>query len=166
MSLKDSRWSRLEGGYRLPYDPRPALEKLKFTPDDSASWDELWQELHHQGDVGEASYAAVPELVRLRGESGTAVSSNVYALVGVIELARTQSGNPPVPPWLRETYDSAVAALARMALEELPSASNGETVRSALGVISLWKNERAHARILLEFNKNELEEIVDEVLGA
>lgn len=54
----------MEGGYRLPYDPRPALDRLA-TVDVAAAWAELWQELYHQGDVGEASYAAVPELVRL-----------------------------------------------------------------------------------------------------
>jgi hypothetical protein len=31
-------------------------------------WDELCNELHHQGDVGLASYAAIPQLVRISEE--------------------------------------------------------------------------------------------------
>jgi hypothetical protein len=33
---------------------------LQSNTDSSKAWDELWNELHHQRDVGEASYAAVP----------------------------------------------------------------------------------------------------------
>lgn len=47
-------WGELEGGYRQRYDPRPAFAALA---DGHGDWDELWQELHHQGDVGVASYS-------------------------------------------------------------------------------------------------------------
>jgi len=63
MRLTDARWSMLAGGYRIPYDPRPALSKLAANFADKSAWDELWNELHHQGNVGEASYAAVTALV-------------------------------------------------------------------------------------------------------
>lgn len=45
----DARWANLIGGYRVPYDPRPAIAKLD-NGDRHAAWDELWNELHHQGD--------------------------------------------------------------------------------------------------------------------
>jgi hypothetical protein len=53
----------------------------------------MWEELHHQGDVGDASYAAVPELVRIHRD-GRAADWNLYAMVAIIELARTESQNP------------------------------------------------------------------------
>jgi len=56
-------WGELNDGYGAPYDPRPAIAKLRAEPLDQAAWGELWNELHHQGDVGAASYAAVPLLV-------------------------------------------------------------------------------------------------------
>jgi hypothetical protein len=56
MSLDDLRWQELHGGYRVPFDASELLRRLEQGQD---IWDELWQELHHQGDVGEASYAAV-----------------------------------------------------------------------------------------------------------
>jgi hypothetical protein len=63
MDLNDPRWKSMEGGYRPHYDPRPALETLSQDPGSAAAWDELLNELHHQGDVGHASYAALPVLV-------------------------------------------------------------------------------------------------------
>jgi len=67
--------------------------------DEAAAWDELWQQLHHQGGIGEVAYAAVPELVRVHRQRAAA-EWNTYALVATIELARDADGNPPVPDWL------------------------------------------------------------------
>ena len=53
LNVDDIRWTKLAGGYRVPYDPRAALRKLASGTEVSEAWKELWQELHHQGDVGE-----------------------------------------------------------------------------------------------------------------
>ena len=65
LSFDDERWKHLMGGYKIPFDPRPSLRKLENQQDAASAWEELREELHHQGDVGNASYAAVPELVRI-----------------------------------------------------------------------------------------------------
>ncbi|MEG0881483.1 MAG: hypothetical protein RSH52_09485, partial [Janthinobacterium sp.] len=66
LSLDDPLWTTLEGGYRMPYDVAKALKAMQAGDD---VWHELWEELHHQGDVGVASYAAVPQLVHLLGNA-------------------------------------------------------------------------------------------------
>ena len=81
--------------------------------DTATAWEELWEELHHQGDVGDASYAAVPELVRIH-RNGGAVDWNLYAIMAIIELARTEPQNPEVPDWLSEDYFRSIQELARM----------------------------------------------------
>jgi hypothetical protein len=91
-SIDDEYWKHLVGGYKIPFDPRPSLRKLENQQDTATAWEELWEELHHQGAVGEASYAAVPELVRIH-RSGGAPDWNLYAMVAIIELART-AGTP------------------------------------------------------------------------
>src|SRR5579859_5844119 len=106
MNLDDSRWSRLLGGYRVPYDPRNALHTLERTDETNGAWEELWSGLYHQGDVGEASYAAVPHLVRIQISRGTA-DWNTYALVAVIEIARRAGHNPELPTNLRDDYQAA-----------------------------------------------------------
>jgi hypothetical protein len=65
LDLADPRWEKMSGGYKVPFDPRPLLKKLEKDQDSTETWSELWNELHHQGDVGEASFAAVPQLVRI-----------------------------------------------------------------------------------------------------
>ena len=65
LSFNDERWERLTGGYKVSFDPRPSLRQLESQQDTAAAWEELWEELHHQSNVGVASYAAVPELVRI-----------------------------------------------------------------------------------------------------
>ena len=85
MQLDDERWAHLRGGYGEPYDPRDAMRRLSDS--DVSAWEELWQELHHQGDVGEASYAALPALVRVHEARGVA-DWNTYALAATIEEAR------------------------------------------------------------------------------
>ena len=87
----------LIGGYRVPYDPNPALERL--ASDGSQALDELWGNLYHQGDVGSASYAAVPKLV----EAGE------LSLVAAIEVARHEAHNPEVPSSLLHAYEVALA---------------------------------------------------------
>lgn len=118
LSFDDERWDHLTGGYKSPFDPRPCLQKLESRQDIASAWKELWEDLHHQGDVGDASYAAVPELVRIHRDE-SAADWNLYAMVAIIELARTESRNPDVPNWLREDYFHAIEELARMGAKEI-----------------------------------------------
>ena len=60
-------------------------------------------DLHHQGDVELASYAAVPHIGRIQQKSGYN-NCNHYALIGVTELCRGVGKNPPLPEWLAQAY--------------------------------------------------------------
>jgi hypothetical protein len=71
----------------MAFDPRLALQNLESNVHVKEAWRELWEELHHQGDVGEASYAAVPHIVRIHRKRRLDYW-NTYALVAIIELAR------------------------------------------------------------------------------
>src|ERR1700733_9584133 len=113
LSLDDNRWNNLTGGYRTKCDPRPLLAQLESEQNKETAWNELWEELHHQGDVGEASYASVPHLVRIHRANG-AVDWNPYAIVAIIELARGKGDNPQVPTWLEEDYLPAIRELAEI----------------------------------------------------
>ena len=86
----------LFGGYKNPYDATQALETLGS--DRESAMSELWENLYHQGDVGSASYASVPALVK-HGE---------FALVAAIEIARYEVGNPSIPVELASQYHSAL----------------------------------------------------------
>lgn len=131
----------LTGGYKTLFDPRASLRKLESQQGTADAWQELWEELHHQGDVGEASYAAVPELVRIH-RSGSAADWNLYAMVATIELARTESRNPEVPNWLQDDYFRSIQELAQMGTKKILAAKKNETKRAILAVIAIARGLR------------------------
>ncbi len=158
LTLDDERWSNLRGGYRIPYDPRPQLRSLREESSREEAWETLWNELHHQGDVDTASYAAVPHLVAFYTESGQP-DWNAYALVGCIEVERTR-GNPEVPDWLEPDYNAALSALAEQASQEVLSVSDLLIVRSALGLIALSRGLRLQGELLLFYDEDELADLI------
>jgi len=158
ISLEDARWSSMTGGYKMPFDPRPLLKKLETDSDTAEVWHELWEELHHQGDVGEASFAAVPFLVdayRKRGD----FDWNTCAIVAIIELARKRGRNPDVPGWIAEEYFQSIEKLAEIATTRVLRAETPEDVRAILGIIAIAKGLRNHGRFLVDYSEDELIEI-------
>ncbi|HUA93516.1 MAG TPA: hypothetical protein VL991_13175 [Terracidiphilus sp.] len=159
ISLDDARWSNMTGGYRMPCDPRPLLKRLESDSDTTEVWHELWEELHHQGDVGEASFAAVPFLVSSYIRRGV-LDWNTYAIVAIIELAREEGKNPDIPPWIEHDYFRAIRELAEIGTKEVLLAETGEDVRAILSVIAIEKGLRIHSELLLKYAEDELREIV------
>jgi hypothetical protein len=157
-SADEHLWSKLEGGYRMPLDPRPLIQELESGDDTEAMWEELWEELHHQGDVGDASYAAVPLLVDLYRKQGV-IEWNTYAIVATIDLARTNGRNPDLPEWIKSNYLSAIQSLAETGAKEVLLAEDADAVRAMLGVIAIAKDLRTHAKFLVEYTDDELEEM-------
>ncbi len=158
LSLDDNRWNNLTGGYRMKCDPRPLLAQLESEQTREAAWHEVWEELHHQGDVGEASYASVPHLVRIYRTSGV-VDRNTYAFVAIIELARGKGNNPEVPTWLEEDYHRAIRELAEIGAAEISRTEDPEAVRAILSVIAIAKGLRTHGRFLAEYSEDEMLDI-------
>jgi len=157
LPLDDPRWRTLQGGYKIDYNPTPALRRLQSGED---AWDELWEELHHQGDIGVASYAAVPHLVRI-GKSLPSRDWNLYGLVSTIEIERHRKSNPPVPDWAAESYREAWHDLLEVALADLKTIDDAETIRSILGVLALAKGELQLGALMAHSDSSEIAEILE-----
>jgi hypothetical protein len=155
LSLDDARWNELKGGYQTPFDPRPLLKKIESGEDLENTWHELWGELHHQGDVGEASYAAVPHIVRIHRHQGI-LDWNPYALVACIELARAQGNNPALPTWLENEYFDSIQELAKIGMDEFSQSKASAEIRGILTVLALSKGARTYAKLILEYSEEEL----------
>jgi hypothetical protein len=155
LSFDDKRWDGLKGGYRVPFDPRPLLLRLESEEDVAVVWHEIWDELHHQGDVGEGSYAAVPHLVRIYRQRGV-LDWNTYAIVAIVELARGRGENPEVPNWLEADYFGAIRELAGIGVAEYPQAKDPEEIRAILGIMAIQKGARTHGKFLVEYSEEEL----------
>jgi hypothetical protein len=165
LSLDDKRWEQLSGGYRTQFDPRASFSKLESNIQSENAWDELWEGLHHQGDVGDASYAAVPHIVRIyrqrRGDRW-----RTFGLVVLIELARGRGTNPEIPNWLKQDYFQAIQDLARIGSTEVIREDDTYTVRAMLSVIAIAKGARTHARFLFEYSDEEMIALEKQLLGS
>lgn len=155
LALDDPRWSTLQGGYRVPYDASVALRQLETSPSTDRAWEELWNELHHQGDVGEASYAALPHLVRIARERAFSDWS-VYALATTIETARLSGDNPALPPFIEPSCHEAWRELTEFGLEQLRFVSDELVVRSILGVVAIGKGSVKLGRLISELTPRRL----------
>ena len=162
LDLNDPRWSDLKGGYRVPYDPRPALARLRDEPDEV--WDEFWNELHHQGDVGEASYAVVPHLIAIHRERDVP-DWQMYAIIACIEQCRTERRNPPLPEWLKDSYWAAWRDVTALGCRDLARTDDETTVRAILGAIAYAKGLRPIGEVLTDFTADELAEMIESYRG-
>jgi hypothetical protein len=163
LKLDDPKWGELEGGYkRSLYDASPALVRLEQAETLSEAniiYEELWNELHHQGDVGLASYYAVPHLVRI-AKQNQLVDYNVLALVSLIEIQRHKN-NPALPKALSPQYHEALLGLEDLAKIAMNSDWDLSLATSALAAIALAKNQIKLANVILNLDG---EDVIDEFL--
>lgn len=132
---------QLKGGYGIPYDTEPALKKLGSSRDEAIS--ELWENLYHQGDVGLASYAAVPALV----EAGE------LSLVAAIEEARNSGSNPELPISLSKKYNLAL----KKALGSIP-----KDEEQCLGFYIIHASISGQFRLAKALHLMDIEEVLNE----
>ena len=164
LALDDPRWRTLAGGYREPYDPTVALHRLAARWDDPAAWEELWEELHHQGDVGEASYAAVVPLAEIAAAQPHR-GWQCYGLAATIESQRHARQNPALPDWLAADYGRAWRTLLDLALNDLRTTDDATVVQSALACIALAKGLVRLGLHLADLDDSGLEEYLEDHHG-
>lgn len=132
-------------------------------PLDQEAWRELWSELHHQGDVGEASYAVVPLLLEACQDGPR--DWNLYGFIATIEIGRHRSGNPIIPDWLSDDYSSALQQAKTLALYDLAGATEPPLVQSALAMFALACGVTELGALLAHLDSTETTGLLDEWLS-
>src|SRR4051812_1018837 len=100
MDLESNIWKTIDGGDNTLYDASVPLKRLLLTnvPDELETvFTELWDNLHHQGDIGLASYLSVPQLVKICINKKS-LDWNFVGLCLLIENCRQAEHNPELPP--------------------------------------------------------------------
>lgn len=139
--------SQLTDAYGEAYDPHPAIAAIQGGDVDQG-YDELWQRVHHQGDLGTAAYAVVPELVRLMYDAAEP-DWRAYALIATVEERRRAGANAPVPAELAHTYEASMRAAIQPALHHLRDASGDLEVRCLLATLAQAKGQPSIGAIAL-----------------
>jgi len=137
--------SVLLDAYGIPFDPRPLIARWKQGDSDAIRL--LWERLHHQGELGSASFAAVPDLVDLLGALDQP-DWNVYALVATIEEVRSLKGEM-LPVALASAYSTAWTSVLPFALRDLAGASEDKLVLSLIAVIAHAKGQHTLGALAL-----------------
>ena len=161
LSLDDPLWPTLEGGYRMPFDASLPLKALQAGED---AWQELWEELHHQGDVGAASYAAIPQLVDICTEPAQR-GDDFYALIALVEIERHRRDNPPLPEWLEDSYRAAWTQLPQIAARDLRGNLSASMQNAIFAVMALARGNIKLGAMLIHMDSSEVNDWLEERLG-
>jgi hypothetical protein len=165
ISLNDPIWDTLKSGYRIVYNAAQPLQKFE---EDLIALEELSQEflneLHHQGDVDTASYAVVPQLVRICIHKNL-MDKNVFGLVVCIEDCRINGkNNPALPEWVKSDYLSAIQLLAEFGAKNYSRDWDLEFSQFYLAVTAFALGLPKQAQVLFNLSEDEIEQTFDSYL--
>jgi hypothetical protein len=156
LPLDDPRWAEYPGGYgRAVVDVVPFLKKLGCGVVTEDDWSILWDDLHHQGDVGEASYAVVPYLIE-HARTAHVIAWHVFGFTAVVELERTENKNPPVPAEIELSYRAAIKDLPRIGFARV-EAWGDDAFEPFMACLALSLGRRTHARAYLDMSEGEIQ---------
>jgi hypothetical protein len=157
LPLNDPRWAAYRGGYNRAAATNvvPFLTRLASGAVSDDDWSILWDDLHHQGDIGEASYAVVPYLVEY-ARTARVIPWHVFGFTAVVELERTENRNPPVPAEIESSYRAAIKELPRTGFERV-DAWGENAFEPFMACLALSLGRRLHARAYLDLSASEIE---------
>lgn len=166
ISLDDKIWKDLTSGYKILYDVSPVLKRLEITNDPSTEdeiWKELWEELHHQGDIGTASYLTIPHLIRI-AKAKRKIDFNIFGLFSTIEIQRHVEGNPEIPSEFRNDYLNSFKEIVELA--QLIENDNWDNTLTScvLSAIAVSKGQIKLGKILLDLEDSDMIDSFEEFL--
>lgn len=135
----------------------PFLKKLQSLDVSEDDWNILWDDLHHQGDIGDASYAVVPYLVEYVRKVPV-IAWHAFGFAATVELERTGHGNPEVPTEIRSSYDAAIQELPELALSRGVEHWDEYCFEPVMACIALSLGRRTQARAYLDLTETEIVE--------
>ncbi len=147
---ENSNWEKLNGGYKIPYNAFKPLNDLRQTTDPkitSGIFADLWENLHHQGDVGEASYYSIPQLIDICILKKS-LDWNYVGLCVVIENCRLSNNNPQLPKELEQEYFHSLKKLEQYLLSNIQNMQNNLTLHMTLSLVATINGHRQLGKVL------------------
>lgn len=163
LSLDSPRWSELRHAYGAAGEIPALLRTLKSVPPsagDTEPWSTLWSALAHQGDVFDASFAAVPHVVDALSRDPLKADFSYLQFPAWIEVCRVKNGIE-VPSDLRADYFAALARLPELVAAASVREWDEGFLRCALAALSAAKGQATIAEASLELTPEVAQEFME-----
>ena len=162
MELNDKIWDQLDGGYKIPYNASISLQILKKavrSNEFKVPFDDLWENLHHQGDVGLASYLAVPQIISICIDKHS-LDWNFIGLCVLIENCRIAGNNPELPPEFESDYFDSLAKFENYLLLNLKQIQDHTAFRLALALFAILNDQPGLGKAIEILDDDEISEFL------
>lgn len=163
LSLESNRWSELQHAYGDASNIPALLSQLINLPSsngDEEPWFSLWSALAHQGDVYDASFAAVPHVIHAAASNPLKADAVYFQFPAWVEICRKKNGLE-LPSELSEAYLEALSRLPSLVAQAAAREWDAEFLQCALSAISAAKGQTIVAEAALELSPNIAEEFME-----
>ena len=164
--LDDKRWTELNHAYGVAVETPKLIKQLHNDPSPQAGhkeepWFSLWSSLCHQGDVYEASYAALPHLVDISCNVGGPIDPSFFLLPAFIEIARKNGRGPMIPADINEAYHLAIGRLYESVVLHRNDEWYQDMLIAALGAQAVSKGHHRVAEAILNMDDDLIDRLVN-----
>lgn len=166
IELDDPRWETLSHAYGSAGDVPELLRQLagatgpKITYD-SEPWFTLWSSLCHQGDVYDASYAALPHIVEIARNAAGPLDFSFFQLPAAIEIARHSGKGPPIPTDLANAYHDALSRLTDCVAVHSNEDWDESTLLSAVSALAAAKGHHRVAEAIMNLDEDLITRLIE-----
>lgn len=154
LTLDSNRWSELRHAFGAATDIPALLFQLTTLPDshgEAEPWFSLWSALAHQGDVFDASFAAVPHVVRAAATNPLRADAVYFQFPAWIEICRRKQ-KLEVPGELAVAYFDALAKLPALVAAASAREWDADFLQCALSAIAAAKGQPLVAEAVQELS--------------
>ncbi len=166
IELGDPCWEKLSHAYGSAADVPELLRQLAGATGpkiryDSEPWFTLWSSLCHQGDVYDASYAALPHIVEIACNAKGPIDFSFFQLPAAIEIARHSGKGPPVPTDLADAYSDAVSRLTECVALHRHEDWDQPTLLSAASALAAAKGHHRVAEAIMNLDDDLITRLIE-----
>jgi hypothetical protein len=166
LTLEDPRWLTLNHAYGSAQNIPALLLHLASSTEpkpgwQSEPWFSLWSSLCHQGDVYDASYAALPHIVDIACRSTGAIDFSFFQLPAAIEIARHNGTGPLVPDDLEKDYSAGVLRLTDCASLHRNEPWGQDTLISAMCAQAVAKGHPRLAEAIMNLDNDLIAKLIE-----
>lgn len=167
LALDDYRWSSLGHAYGKAANIPDLLRQLAGSSEPKAGhseepWFSLWSALCHQGDVYDASYAALPHIVEIACRTTKPIDKSFFLLPAAIEIARCNGSGPVVPVFLEASYTTGFRRLSEAVMMHSHRDLDQDELQCLLSALAAAKGKTRLAEAIMELDEHIITKIIEQ----